>query len=202
MTSSAVEPRDTGQLPPFPVRRFTVDEYHRLGAAGVLGEDDGVELLEGWIVPKMVHNPPHDNAVELADEALRPWLPPGWRVRIQSAIRALDSEPEPDLAVVRGSARGRHGRHPEPDEVALVVEVADTSLERDRGAKARIYARAAIPCYWIVNLVDRQVEVHEDPSGTDRDAGYRRRAVHMPGQPLSLCLGDATVSLDPADLLP
>ena len=185
-----------------PVRRFTVEEYRRLGESGILAEDDRVELLEGWIVPKMVHNPPHDNAVELIDEALRAELPAGFFVRVQSAIHTADSEPEPDLALVSGSPRARKGRHPTPDEVALVVEVADASLDRDRGAKARLYARAGIRAYWIVNLVDRQVEVHEDPTGPVAEPAYRRRAVHRAAQPIVLRLGESVLTIDPAALLP
>src|SRR5579862_9140639 len=86
------------RIPPFPVRPFTVDEYHRMIDADVLDEGDAVELLEGWIVPKMPRNPPHDATIGLADDALRIRLPAGWHVRLQSAITTSDSEPEPDLA--------------------------------------------------------------------------------------------------------
>jgi hypothetical protein len=165
------------QPPNLPVRRFTVDEYHQMIQAGILTEKDAVELLGGLIVPKMPHNPPHDLAIELADELLRQHLPAGWRVRIQSAITTAESEPEPDLAVLRGAPRGRSGRQPGPQDLALVAEVADTSLDRDRGEKAVIYARAAISCYWIINLKDAQVEVYTDPSGPDANPSYRQRQV-------------------------
>jgi Uma2 family endonuclease len=201
MASAALPPWDIQRPPPLPVRRFTVEEYRRLAESGILTENDAVELLEGWIVPKMVHNPPHDNAVELTDEALRERLAPGWSIRVQSAIDTADSESEPDLAIVRGSARGRSARHPRADEVVLVVEVADTSLERDRNAKAPIYARAGTPVYWIVNLVDRQLEVYEEPVGRT-EAEYRRRSVHLPGNQAALRVDDSVVSIDPADLLP
>ena len=201
MSTPALPPWDAQRPPPVPVRRFTVDEYRRLGASGILAEDDAVELLEGWIVPKMVHNPPHDNAVELTDEVLRAHLPPGFSLRVQSAIDTNDSEPEPDLAIVRGLARTRLGRHPRPDEVVLVVEVADTSLDRDRGAKARIYARAGIPVYWIVNVVDRQLEVYEAPVATIEPT-YREHHVHLPGTVVRLRFGEIEFSIDPADLMP
>src|SRR5262245_37650542 len=112
MTAEALPPWDAERPPPVPVRRFTVAEYRRLAETEILADDDPGELLEGWIVPKMVHNPPQDNAVELADEALRLRLPAGWHLRVQSTIHTADSEPEPDLAIVRGSARSRAGRHP------------------------------------------------------------------------------------------
>lgn len=191
------------QRPPLPVRRFTVAEYRRLAEVGILGEHERVELLEGWIVPKRVHNPPHDNAVELVDEALRARLPPGWRVRVQSSITTADSEPEPDLILVRGSARDRKGRHPNPSEVGLIVEVADSSLETDRRDKARLYARASIPCYWIVNLVDRCVEVHAQPAQVDGVPRYRRVETRSAGQSVELVLDErpvATLAVD--ELLP
>jgi Uma2 family endonuclease len=162
-------------VPPFPVSRFTVDEYHRLAEIGVLTEDDDVELLEGWIVPKMARNPPHDTSLELADEAIGGLLPPGWRRRIQSAVTLPDSEPEPDIAVVRGDARSRAGRHPGPGDAGLLIEVADASLAHDRQDKGRVYANAGIVCYWIINLVDRQVEVYTDPTGPDADPRFRQR---------------------------
>src|SRR2546423_11609672 len=120
-----------GNPPPFPVHRFTVDEYHRIIQAGVLTEDNPVELLEGWIVPKMPHNPPHDATIELVEESLQSKLPAGWRIRVQLAITTDDSEPEPDLAVVRGAARSRLTSHPGPQDIALLVEVSDSSLSHD-----------------------------------------------------------------------
>ena len=80
-----------------------VEEYQRLVEAGILTESDRVELLEGWIVPKLTRKPPHDCAIELVAAALQALLPPGWRLRIQSAVETADSQPEPDVAVVYGS---------------------------------------------------------------------------------------------------
>jgi len=195
--------RSTGDPPPVPVRRFTVAEYRRLGTAGILADDDRVELLEGWIVPQMVHNPPHDNAIELAQEILRPELPGGWSLRVQSSVTLSDSEPEPDLAVVRGSARERQGRHPTAHEVGVVIEVADTSLERDRTIKARLYARARIPTYWIINLVERQVEVHLDPSSATGDPCYEKVNVVSATGGVELVLdGSVVCSVDVESLLP
>lgn len=188
--------------PRLPVRRFTVAEYRRLAETRILREDERVELLEGWIVPQVVHNLPHDNAVELVAEALRAVVPAGWSVRVQSSIETPDSEPEPDVAVVRGSARDRRGRHPQPSEIALLVEVADTSLERDRIDKARLYARAGITRYWIVNLVDGRLEAHEQPSGPSDSPEYRSIVVYGRGVRAPVRVGDLEASIDPADLLP
>jgi Uma2 family endonuclease len=157
------------------MRRFTVAEYHRLIDAGILDEDDRVELLEGWIVSKMAHNPPHDSMIDLVYGEVEALLPAGWYLRVQSAITTDDSEPEPDLVAVRGP-RGRYAhRHPGPADVALLVEVADTSLSHDRNFKGPLYARAGIAVYWIVNLPESRVEVYTDPSGTDPDPRYRQQ---------------------------
>jgi Uma2 family endonuclease len=163
-------------LPPLPVRRFTVEEYHRMIQTGVLGKDDDVELLEGWIVPKMARNPAHDAVVSIVLVDVLPGrIPRGWFCRAQSAITTVDSEPEPDVALVRGSTRDYLTRHPSPADMALVVEVADSSLSRDRSYKASIYASAAVPVYWIINLIDHQVEVYTDPTGPDAWPVYRVR---------------------------
>jgi Uma2 family endonuclease len=180
-----------------------VEEYRRLGREGILREDDRVELLDGWIVRKMIHDPQHDVAIELADEALRRHLPPGFRVRIQSVVTTRDSEPEPDLAVVRGDPRRRRKRHPTPAEVALVVEVADTSLETDRSFKAALYARARIPVYWIVNVADGQVEVYTEPSRSPRSAQYKVCRVYKRGESVPLVvLGRRVGEIPVAELLP
>src|SRR5688500_11540548 len=92
------------ERPPFPVRRFTVEEYQRMGELGILTEDDRVELLEGWIVPKMNRNPPHDGTIEILQQWFSGVLPTAWRCRIQSALVTMDSQPEPDLVIVRGDS--------------------------------------------------------------------------------------------------
>jgi Uma2 family endonuclease len=163
-------------LPTLPVRRFTVDEYHQIIEAGVLREEDDVELLEGWIVPKMARNPAHDAVVSwILNRRITPLLPDGWFCRGQSAITTTASEPEPDIVVVRGSELDYLARHPSPTDIALAIEVANSSLARDRTDKARIYAAAAVPFYWIINLVDNQVEVYSDPTGPDAWPVYRVR---------------------------
>src|SRR3954454_16589764 len=88
------------QIPPFPVRRFSVAEYLRMNEIGMLGEDDKVELLDGWITPKMTRNPPHDSILTQIATVLPVLLPAGWHVRSQSAAVTATSVPEPDLAVV------------------------------------------------------------------------------------------------------
>jgi Uma2 family endonuclease len=164
-----------GEETSLPGKRFSVEEYHRMIAGGVFAEDERYELLDGVITPKMAKNPRHDGTIGLLSELLRPLLPAGCTLRIQSAITTLDSEPEPDIAIVRGAPASWLERHPRAEDIVLVVEVADTSLGRDRVHKGRIYARAGIATYWIVNLRERRLEVHEDPSGPGPEPCYRRR---------------------------
>jgi hypothetical protein len=184
------------------VRRFTVDEYHRMIAAGILTEQDRVELLDGWITPKMPRNPPHDSFLAQAAEALRARLPQGWHLRNQSAVTLATSEPEPDLAVVLGPASRYRASHRVPADVALLVEVADSSLSHDRTEKGRLYAAAAIPAYWIVNLVDGRVEVYTDPTGPAPNPGYRQRHDYGPQDGVPLAIGGQVVGPVPgAELL-
>jgi Uma2 family endonuclease len=189
--------------PPVPMRRWTVDEYHQLINAGVFDHDEKFELLEGWIVPKISGSPPHAVALDLTQEQLRSRLPFGWRLRIQSAITTADSEPEPDIAIVRGSARDYSSGHPEPQDIALVIEVAERSLPEDRRDKARIYARAGIAIYWIINLIDSQVEVYSDPTGDAPATAYRARAVFAPTDSVELIIaGQPIATLAVRELLP
>ncbi len=168
------------QPPLAAVHRFSVDEYHRMIQAGVLTENHRVELLEGWIVSKTGHHPPHDSMIDLIVGALGGFLPLDWFMRVQSAITTDDSEPEPDVAVVRGP-RGRYlQQHPRPADIGLLIEVADTTLLHDRGDKAPLYARAWIGTYWIINVIEKQVEVFTDPSGPDAMPEYRQRRIHGP----------------------
>jgi Uma2 family endonuclease len=173
--------------PPQPPQRpFTVAEYHRMIEAGVLTEQDPVELLEGRVVFKMARNPLHDYTVGQAQQTFGRLLGPEWVVRVQSAITTAESEPEPDIAVVRGPNAQYKARHPAPTDTALVVEVADTSLTHDRTVKARIYARAGLTEYWIVNLRDNVIEAYRDPSGPGDEPGYGPPEVYARGQSLPI----------------
>jgi hypothetical protein len=189
-------------IPPSSAHQFTVDEYHRMIQTGILTEINRVELLEGYVVDKMPHNPPHDGSIQLAQETLALRIPAGWCIRIQSAVTLSDSEPEPDLTVARGTSRTYLTRHPGPTDVGMLVEIADSSLSRDRD-KARIYARAGIAIYWIINLFDHQVEVYTSPSGPMASPSYAQQATYGVGNMVPLVLAGVTVSdLAVQDLLP
>ena len=171
-----------------------------MAETGVLTEEDQVELLEGWIAPKMIHNPPHDATVDLIDEAIRRQLPPGWRTRVQSSITTDDSEPEPDVAIVRGEARDYSQRHPGAGDIGLLVEIAETSLDRDR-AKCRLYARAAIPIYWIANLIESRIEAYTEPTCPSGRPKYAKEAIYRRGDTIPLLLDGQEIARLPVDSL-
>jgi Uma2 family endonuclease len=185
------------------MRRWTVDEYHTMIRAGVFGRDEQFELLEGWVVPKMSRNPPHDVALDKSQEAIRQRLPRGWRLRVQSAITTKDSEPEPDIAVVRGPAERYLEQHPGSADIQLVVEISESSLPEDRREKMRIYARAGIPTYWIINLVNAQVEVYTRPTGPTANPAYDEQQSYSATDLVPLYVeGSELESVAVLDLLP
>lgn len=188
-------------VPPFPVARFSVEQYHRMIASGAFHEDDRLELIEGWVVQQMTKGPAHEYAVGQSEDLLRARVPSGWHVRHQAPITLASSEPEPDLAIVRGARGSYRQHHPAPSEIALVVEVSDTSLDTDR-VKARTCGAAGIAEYWIVNLVDRCIERYALPDATS-ESGYASRQVVRAGEAIALRVADQELgSLAVADLLP
>jgi Uma2 family endonuclease len=182
--------------------RFSLARYQRMIETGILTAEDKVELLENYVVLKMPHNPLHDGTIQVIGEKLTPVLPPQWRLRVRSAVVFTDSQPEPDLAVVRGNARTYLTRHPGPADVGLLIEVADTSLLRDQRDKTRIYARGGIVCYWIVNLVDQRIEVYTQPSGPIAVPAYQSFQTYQPGDAIPLILdGTSAATIPVANLL-
>ena len=183
--------------------KFSTDRYDRMVGAGIFTSDDHVELLENYVVLKMPKNPAHDGTALRIRKRLTRALPSGWDIREQGTLALSDSRPEPDFAVVREDPADYTTRHPTPDDTALVIEVANTSLLRDQRDKARIYARSNIACYWIVNLEDRRIEVHTQPSGPGNAPAYASVQNFAAGDAVPLVLGGVTVATVPvADLLP
>jgi len=175
-------------------RRWTRQEYHDLAEAGFLGEDDPVELIEGEIIQMSPQNTPHAVAVRLVRRALqRVFAEDTYMVDEQLPLAlAPDSEPEPDVAVVEGQPRDFLDDH--PAMAVLVVEVADASLQFDQDKKQTLYARHGLPEYWIVNLVDRQLEVYRGPTGES----YAETTVHTAEETVALREQSVAVS----DVLP
>ncbi len=167
-------------------RRWRRVEYEQLIETGFFQPGDPVELVGGQLIVSEPQGSRHFAAIQAAEEALRTAFGPGWQVRGQGPL-AVDeeSEPEPDVAVVPGSFRDYVGGH--PSRPALVLEVSESSLALDREHKGSLYARAGFPDYWIVNLVDRVLEVYREP-GPDPAApfGWRYRSVTVLGREASV----------------
>jgi len=182
-------------------RRWTRAEYYAMGDAGVFGEER-VELLGGVIWALPAQTPQHFAAAEATADALGAAFGIGSDVRRRGPLTlGNDTEPEPDVAVVAGSFQDYADHHPAPPEMLLLVEVSDATLAKDRGEKAEAYARAGIVDYWIVNLVNRQLEVHRDPGPLPTGHGYKLRRVLLEGESTAPLLApDRPVNV--TDLLP
>jgi Uma2 family endonuclease len=202
-TAPAMPPGGPHPAPSGPeLYRFTVDQYKRMGDAGILTEDDRVELVEGLLYRKPMKKGPHSIACREKSTALSRVIPAdGYLVTREDPvdIPGRAGMPEPDISVVRGRSRD-YVNQPGPGDVALIVEVADQGrLAYDRGEKLGSYAGGDIPVYWIVNLVDRQVEVYTDPG----PGGYQSRTDYRPGDRVPVVIDGrqvGEVAVD--DLLP
>jgi Uma2 family endonuclease len=146
-------------------RGWTRQEYERATEIGLFGPEERLELIEGEVICKMPMNSPHATALRRCEKHLALAFAEGYDVRGQLPI-ALDAhnEPEPDVAVVIGSPDDYAHAHPTPMNAVLIVEISDTTLAYDRGRKAGLYARAGIADYWIVNLMERVLEVQRQPA--------------------------------------
>ncbi len=180
--------------------RISVAKYEAMVASGAFTKADRCELIEGNLVEKMTKNPPHSVVVGLCQNAIDRALPPGWHTRPEQpmSIPNRDSEPEPDVAVVRGQIRDSLDNHPGPADIGLIVEVADSSLADDR-AMAATYGGGGIPVYWIVNVAGRQLEVYANPAG----GAYPAPTILAEKESVDLTIGGQVVGrIAVADLLP
>lgn len=185
-----------GELPPSP-RLFTVNEYHKMGEIGLLTEDDRVELIEGAILVMPPIGEGHFGQVNRFTRVFTGTFRSGAVVSIQNPVRlGLRTEPEPDVVVLRFRDDDYSGKFPEPADVLLLVEVAESSLAYDRDTKGPLYAKARIQEYWIVDLVHGEIIVHRDP-GRGR---YRSVQVLRHGDVITP-LAFPEVSLSVTDLL-
>ena len=165
-------------------RRFTVHEYHRMAEAGLFGEDDRIELIDGDIVQMTPIGSRHAGTVAYLDRTLSARLGDRALVWTQNPIQraALDSEPQPDLAVLRTRSDFYRTSHPGAEDAFLLIEVADTSLLADRRVKVPLYAKAGIREVWLVNLSEDRVEVYRDPLS----GGYGELRVLRRGDSLAM----------------
>ena len=169
--------------------RLDVSQYLKMIEAGVFADRSRVELLNGVLVRKMTKNTPHNFAMMQLAESFRGVVPPAWFVNEEkSLVLARFWRPEPDIAVLRGPVTLYRGRDPHAADVALVLEVSDSSYSKDRGMKWRGYAEAKIPIYWVVNLSQSRVEVYTDPEGQGRSASYRQCVTFGPDQSVPIVI--------------
>ncbi|RMH56879.1 MAG: Uma2 family endonuclease [Bacteroidetes bacterium] len=186
-------PRDVSPVRP---HRWTRAAYDRMIEAGVFRPEDRVQLIDGEIVAMRPQGSQHATTIRLVEEALRAAFGDGYDVRPQLPLALGDfSEPGPDVAVVQGTPRDYVDAH--PSEALLVVEVADATLRLDRTEKLRLYALHGMPEYWIVNLIDRVLEVHREPIGE----AYRLKTSHAAGEAVAPAARPGA-SIPVADLLP
>lgn len=185
-------------IPTEPIFRLSVEQYHDMIRQGILTDDDPVELLEGWLVYKMSKYPKHSSVTRRLRNALEHRVPTGWLVDSQEPITLSDSEPEPDAFVAQGDDNTYLERHPGAQDLALVVEVADSTVLRDRGIKKRLYARAGIAVYWIVNIPERVVEVYTQPAPAAVPPDYQQCATFAADALIPIRVGDQELMPIPA----
>jgi len=170
-------------------KRITVEEFRRRAAQDEFGPHGSVELLEGRVIAKARQSLRHEGALEQIREVLAKLVPNGWHLQVAQPILTTDSQPEPDIAIVVDALDSYTNRPPRGEEVALVVEAADASLTLDRRLKGRVYARAGIVSYWLVNLIDSQLEVFTSPSGPVQMPGYQEQRIYRGDDKISLVIG-------------
>ncbi|MFQ6039781.1 MAG: Uma2 family endonuclease [Candidatus Poribacteria bacterium] len=171
---------------PFPVRRISVAEYHKMGEMGIFKEDERVELIDGVIGEMSPKGSKHTASVMKLTNLLPRLLHGRALVSIQDPIVIDDdTEPEPDVAVIKPRDDAYASAHPRTDDVLLLIEVADTSLEYDREVKLPRYAAAGIPEVWIVNLVENVIEVYREPFVASGMGRYRIRMEFVEGDMLT-----------------
>ncbi|RUT04721.1 hypothetical protein DSM106972_042900 [Dulcicalothrix desertica PCC 7102] len=143
---------------------WTVEDYHRMIDAEIITEEHKVELLEGQIILRSAHKPPHASITQISSDYIRDLLRQKATIRVQAPVTLRpNSEPEPDVAVVRIEPQGYATAHPAPEDIYLLIEVADRTLNKDRKTKARTYAKAKIPEYFVLDVKSQQVYVFREP---------------------------------------
>src|SRR5262245_14958800 len=165
-----------------PKRRFTADEYHRMGQAGILSEDDRVELMDGELVTLTPIGPRHNASVNRATRAMFAAVGGAAIVQVQGSVR-LDAfhEPQPDIVLLRPREDFYASRLPDPADILLVVEIAEASVEYDHDVKSRAYGASRVPEYWLIDLRHGSLTCHTEPDAS----GYRSVRIHRRGESLT-----------------
>jgi Uma2 family endonuclease len=157
-------PSTAESVPEILLKRWTITDYHRMIASGVLTPDDRVELLDGQVIEMVPQDPPHASTTDEGSDYLKTLFAGRAKVRAQLPITLSEhSEPEPDIAVVRIDENRYRNRHPNAADIFLLIEIADATLKRDRTYKAKLYAQADVPEYWVIDVNQRQLTVFRDP---------------------------------------
>lgn len=187
-----------GTLTLAPTHRFTIEDYYGMAEAGILAPDARVELLEGQILDMMPIGPFHSGTVNRLTNLFTRRSADRWITCGQNPVRMSErSEPQPDFALLRPREDFYTSAHPTPADVFLLVEVADSSVRFDREEKLPAYARAGIPEFWLINLVERVIEVYWDPSAAGT---YASSQLLRPGESIApAAFPDAALSV--AELL-
>lgn len=203
MVTTFLEEAARGEDPP--LVPITVDLYQQMIDNGILHDGDPIELIDGLLVRKdrsargeslMTYGHRHALLLRRLMRLLWDWTEAeGCYLQIQLPVTLNEfSVPEPDLSIVKGTEEDYTERHPGPDDLPLVIEVADSSVSTDRSTKQRLYAAAGIPVYWIVNIPDAQVEVYEQPDAAS--GKYLRPMIYRVGQTVRFSLADQTIEID------
>lgn len=180
------------------IYRITVDMYHHMIEAGAFHPEADIELIHGLLIKKMPKSRLHAKVTQQLMVLLIRLLglDQGWFLSIQDPITLEDSEPEPDIAIIRGSVSD-YDRHPGPDAIGLVIEIADSSIDYDTVVKQRLYGLNGVPVYWIVNLQERSVQIYTNPDQN----GYRQKETFTIDDQLPLSLDSTLIdNIDVASL--
>jgi len=182
---------------------FTVAQFEQMVANGILTKSDKVELLEGYVIRKMTVNAPHRVVVHRLLRWLQQAVGESRYCYAQSPVDLQTSQPEPDLAICKGPESDYLDKHPQSNELLLIIEVSASSLRLDRNQMQRIYAQAGIPSYWIVNSPDRVIEIYTDPDPTASEPIYRMMRTIRESEMVALVLDGTEVGqILVKDLLP
>jgi Uma2 family endonuclease len=192
-------PNLTLGMEPTAIKYWTVENYHQMSEMGILAPDERTELINGQIVLMASKGTAHVLALRLLSKALDALLiDQPYFVSTQDSIQLDDwSEPEPDLAIARGTVLDYSDRHPGPNDIELVVEVADSTLKQDCEIKDKLYAQAGIVDYWVLDVKNRQLHIFRNPTTT----GYTSHYIFAEPNEITL-LAFSTWSLSLSAILP
>ncbi len=184
-------------------RKFTIDEYHRLVDLGFFTENDRIELIRGEIIEMPPKRTPHSVCNSHLWKQLYELIGKQAEIRVQEPIiLPSNSEPEPDVVIAKKKADNYLAAHPTAKDIILVIEISDSTLQYDRETKLPLYAEAGINNYWIVNLVDRHLEVYSNPfSANQGKFNYRNKSIVLPNENIEIPNFNG-VALELATVLP